>query len=63
LTSNAKGAIEHVEVAQMRSITCEKAAKGVAEFHFKELCEDARGSSDYAAIGKAFNSIIIRGVP
>jgi len=47
----------------MRSITCEKAAKGVAEFHFKELCEDARGSSDYAAIGKAFNSIIIRGVP
>ena len=55
--------MEHVEVAQMRSITCEKAAKGVAQFSFKELCEDARGGSDYTAIGKAFNSIIIRGVP
>ena len=52
-----------VEVAQMRSITCDKAAKGTGEFTFKELCEDARGSSDYTAVAKAFNSIIIRGVP
>ena len=41
----------------------DKSAKGVAEFTFKELCEDARGSSDYAAIAKKYNSIILRGVP
>ena len=40
-----------------------KSAKGVAEFTFKELCEDARGSSDYAAIAKKYNSVILRGVP
>lgn len=40
-----------------------KAAKGTAEFTFKELCEDARGSADYSAIAKNFNSIILRGVP
>jgi cell division protein ZapE len=52
-----------VEVAQARTIPVEKSAKGVAEFTFKELCEDARGSSDYAAIGRNYNSIILRAVP
>lgn len=47
----------------MRTIFCSKSAKGVGEFTFKELCEDARGSSDYTAVGKNFNSIIIRNVP
>lgn len=47
----------------MRDIPCSKAAKGCGEFTFKELCEDARGSSDFAAIGREFNSIIIRQVP
>ena len=49
-------------MAQQRTIPCNKAAKGTAEFTFKELCEDARGSSDYTAIAKHFNSIILRGV-
>lgn len=52
-----------VEVAQSRTIPVSKAAKGVAEFTFKELCEEARGSPDYSAIAKQFNSIILRGVP
>ena len=63
LTNNSKGQFEVVEVAQGRTIPVEKSAKGVAEFTFKELCEDARGSSDYAAIAKNYNSIILRGVP
>jgi cell division protein ZapE len=63
LTNNAKGEFRSVEVAQQRTIECYKAAKGTGEFTFKELCEDARGSSDYTAVAKAFNSIIIRGVP
>jgi len=52
-----------VEVAQMRTIPVSKAAKGVAEFTFSELCEEARGSPDYSAIARQFNSIILRGVP
>jgi predicted ATPase len=63
LTNNAPGEYKLVEVAQMRDIPCSKCAKGVAEFTFKELCEDARGSSDYNAIGRAFNTVIIRNVP
>lgn len=63
LTNGSKGHFEVVEVAQGRTIPVDKAAKGVAEFTFKELCEDARGSSDYAALAKNYNSIILRGVP
>jgi predicted ATPase len=47
LTNNSLGAIEVVEVAQGREIHVSKAAKGTAEFTFKELCDDAKGSSDY----------------
>lgn len=50
-------------MAQARTIPVDKAAKGTAVFTFKELCEDARGSADYSAVGKAYNSIILRGVP
>ena len=30
---------------------------------FKELCDEARGSPDYQAIGRNFNTLILRGVP
>ena len=63
LTNNSLGRLEVVEVAQGRTIHVSKAAKGTAEFTFKELCDDARGSSDYQAIARQYNSIILRGVP
>ena len=63
LTNNARGSYDMVEVAQGRTISCSKSAKGVGEFTFKELCDDARGSTDYAAIGRAFTTVILRGVP
>jgi predicted ATPase len=44
--------MQMVEVAQGRQIYCQKQAKGVAEFSFKELCEDNRGSTDYMAIAQ-----------
>ena len=50
-------------MAQGRTIPVSKAAKGVSQFTFSELCDDARGSSDYQAIARNFNSVIIRGVP
>ena len=30
---------------------------------FKELCDEARGSPDYQALGREFKSVILRGVP
>ena len=41
----------------------EKAAKNVAEVTFTDMCEKARGSTDYMALAQNFQSIIIRGVP
>jgi len=35
----------------------------VAQFGFAELCDDAKGATDYAAIGRNYNTIILRGVP
>mmetsp|Transcript_6543 Transcript_6543/g.4682 ORF Transcript_6543/g.4682 Transcript_6543/m.4682 type:complete len:116 (+) Transcript_6543:1031-1378(+) len=40
-----------------------KQSHGVAQFGFEELCEDARGSTDYAAIGQKYTTIILRNVP
>ena len=30
---------------------------------FSELCDEARGSPDYQAVGREFNTLILRGVP
>ena len=50
-------------IAQGRTLPVTKTAKHVAEFSFRELCQEARSSSDYQAIGERFNSIILRDVP
>lgn len=63
LTNNAVGKYMSVEVAQGRTIPCQKQAKNVAQFTFKELCESNRGSTDYMAIAETFQTIIIRGIP
>ena len=52
-----------MEVAQGRTIPVNRQAKGVAEMSFSELCDEARGSPDYQAIGRNFNTLILRGVP
>ena len=54
LTNKAKGTFMNVEVAQGRVIPCQKTSKNVAEFTFKELCEDNRGSTDYMAVAENF---------
>ena len=41
----------------------DRAAKKVAEVTFKDMCETAKGSTDYMALALNFQSIIIRGVP
>ena len=38
-------------------------AKGVARFHFAELCETALGAHDYLALSKRFHTLILDGIP
>ena len=63
LTGQTKGSFSTLEVAQGRTLPVNRQAKGVAEMTFKELCDEARGSPDYQAIGRNFNTLILRGVP
>jgi len=53
----------NVEVAQGRHMPVKRQAKGVAELTFTELCDEPRGAPDYQAIGRNFNTVILRGVP
>lgn len=41
----------------------ERAIKRVAEVTFSDMCEKAKGSTDYMALAQNFHTIIIRGVP
>ena len=50
LTNDNPGEFKIVTVAQGRTIPCNKTFKNIAEFTFDELCDDARGSTDYMAI-------------
>ena len=63
LTGNSRGSLQVVDVAQGRTLPVSKAAKGVAMMSFKELCDEARGSPDYQALGKNFSTLILRKVP
>jgi cell division protein ZapE len=63
LTNNSPGQPTSVQVAQGRTLMIERAAKKVAEVTFTDMCEKARGSTDYMALAQNFQSIIIRGVP
>ena len=63
LTGKAKGSFKLIEVAQGRTLPVKKQAKGVAMMSFKELCDEARGSPDYQALGRNFSTVILRGVP
>jgi len=63
LTNKSPGSPSIVEVAQGRTLMVDKQAKNVAEVEFAEMCETAKGSTDYMALAKNFHTIIIRGVP
>lgn len=40
-----------------------KESKRVAEIEFAEMCDNAKGSTDYMALAQNFQTIIIRKVP
>lgn len=62
LTDQAIGSPFTLEVKR-RKVTLLEVAKGVARASFQELCEAAFGAADYLAIAKAFDVLILSGIP
>jgi cell division protein ZapE len=46
-----------------RTIRVPQAARGVARFQFADLCEAPLGTGDYAAIARAFHTVILDDIP
>jgi cell division protein ZapE len=62
LTGTLSG--EPAEIAAKgRVIRVPEAAKGVARFSFRQLCEQPLGASDYLRIAHEFHTIILEGIP
>src|SRR3954466_6475401 len=50
-------------VAKGRVLRVPEAAKGVARFSFRQLCEQPLGASDYLRIAHEFHTVILDGIP
>lgn len=62
LAGSGHGAPETLTV-KGRALRVPEAARGVARFGFRDLCEAPLGTGDYAAIARAFHTVIIDDVP
>ena len=62
LTGGARGAPLDL-VIKGRRLHIPRAARGVARFSFKELCETPLGASDYLRIAHDFHSVVLDHVP
>lgn len=50
-------------ITQGREIRIPKAAGGVAEMEFRELCSLPTGAADFLAMSRAFHTIIVKDIP
>jgi cell division protein ZapE len=62
LTGGARGAPLDL-IVKGRKLHIPRAARGVARFTFKELCETPLGASDYLRIAHDFHSVVLDHVP
>jgi cell division protein ZapE len=62
VTGTARGEPAALEV-KGRKVRVPQAAHGVARFQFADLCEAPLGTGDYAAIARAFNTVILDDIP
>ncbi len=46
-----------------RTVKIPQQAKGVARFHFSDLCEKPLGAHDYLALTKHFHTMVLAGIP
>ena len=62
LTDMERGAPDTVSV-RGREVAVPEAARGVARFHFDDLCRKPLGAGDYLALAERFHTFILSGVP
>lgn len=62
LTDNAPAGPETVPVLG-RVVSIPKAAKGVARFHYDELCRRPLAAADYLALAERYHSFVVDGIP
>lgn len=62
LTDMKRGAPDTVSV-RAREVAVPEAARGVARFHFDDLCRQPLGAGDYLALAARFHTFILAGVP
>jgi cell division protein ZapE len=62
LTGTDRGQPAAVQV-KGRRVTVPEAAGDVARFAFADLCEAPLGASDYAAIARAYHTLLLDGIP
>lgn len=62
LTATERGEPAALEV-KGRKVNVPQAARGVARFRFADLCEAPLGTGDYAAIARAFHTVVIDDIP
>jgi cell division protein ZapE len=62
LTGTLSGEPQEI-AAKGRVIRVPEAAKGVARFSFRQLCEQPLGASDYLRIAREFHTLILEAIP
>jgi cell division protein ZapE len=62
LTDQPVGEPSEIKV-KGRTLEIPQQAKGVARFHFSELCERPLGAHDYLALTRHFHTVILAGIP
>jgi cell division protein ZapE len=62
LTDNASASRTTVTVLE-REVVVPRAARGVAWFHFDELCGNDLGPNDYLALVARFHTFVVEGIP
>ena len=62
LTDGSKPETEIIEM-KGRQLVIPQCAKGVARFHFDQLCREPRGVGDYLAIARRYKTVMIDEIP
>jgi len=62
LADGAEAAPENLTV-KGRTVTVPLSARGVARFHFDQLCRAALGAEDYLVVARRYHTLVLDGVP
>lgn len=57
------GAVPEELIVKSRAVAIPAAARGIARFHFDDLCRAALGTEDYLTIARHYRVVLIDGIP